>query len=94
MTLAEANTDVARMLPIWMNSWPSAPGANRRVLESWRIAPALRLAGTSPVDVLGTLAEAGIAASITPYREEHVRAGPSIVTSPDEVDRLLDALKT
>ncbi len=52
------------------------------------------VAGTSPVDVLGTLAEAGIAASITPYREEHVRAGPSIVTSPDEVDRLLDALKT
>jgi selenocysteine lyase/cysteine desulfurase len=50
--------------------------------------------GEAPPDVLGRLAEAGVDASITPYREEHVRVGASIVTFPDEVDHLLDALST
>jgi selenocysteine lyase/cysteine desulfurase len=48
--------------------------------------------GAAPLDVLGTLASAGVDASITPYREEHVRVGPSIVTSPEECDTLLQAL--
>jgi selenocysteine lyase/cysteine desulfurase len=48
--------------------------------------------GAAPPDVLGTLASAGVDASITPYREEHVRVGPSIVTSPEECDTLLEAL--
>jgi selenocysteine lyase/cysteine desulfurase len=45
--------------------------------------------GVDPPTVLGRLAEAGIAASITPYAEAHVRAGPSIVTDPDQVDTLV-----
>jgi selenocysteine lyase/cysteine desulfurase len=49
--------------------------------------------GSAPADVLGRLAGAGIAASITPYATEHVRAGPSIVTTPDEVDALVAALR-
>jgi selenocysteine lyase/cysteine desulfurase len=52
------------------------------------------VADTPPGDVVGRLADAGFDASITPYREEHVRVGPSIVTTPDEVDGLLDALRT
>ena len=48
--------------------------------------------GTPPEDVLGRLVAAGIDASITPYNEQHVRVGPGITTTPDEVDRLLDAL--
>ncbi|HZM40778.1 MAG TPA: aminotransferase class V-fold PLP-dependent enzyme [Acidimicrobiales bacterium] len=48
--------------------------------------------GSDPVDVVGRLAEAGIAASVTPYAAQHVRAGPSIVTTPDEVDALVAAL--
>jgi selenocysteine lyase/cysteine desulfurase len=48
--------------------------------------------GAAPPDVLGTLSSAGVDASITPYREEHVRVGPSIVTSPEECDTLLGAL--
>ena len=51
------------------------------------------VAGASAFDVVGRLAGQGIAASVTPYREEHVRVGPSIVTSPDEVDALLEALR-
>jgi selenocysteine lyase/cysteine desulfurase len=52
------------------------------------------VAGAPPADVVGRLAEAGYDASVTPYREEHVRVGPSIVTSPDEVEGLLQALRS
>jgi selenocysteine lyase/cysteine desulfurase len=48
--------------------------------------------GSGPGDMLGRLAGAGISASVTPYATEHVRAGPSIVTTPDEVDALVAAL--
>lgn len=50
------------------------------------------VAGSAPADVLGRLAAEGIDASITPYAEEHVRVGPGITTSPDEVDALVAAL--
>ncbi len=42
VTLAEADADVARMVPIWINSWSNGPGTNPRIYETWRIAPALR----------------------------------------------------
>ena len=42
MTIAQANADIARMIPIWMTSWPEAPGTSSRVYETWKIAPALR----------------------------------------------------
>jgi predicted permease len=42
ITIAQANADVARMVPIWMDSWSDGPGTNSRVYEPWKIAPALR----------------------------------------------------
>jgi len=42
MTIAQANADVARMVPIWMDSWSDGPGTSSRVYETWNIAPALR----------------------------------------------------
>ena len=42
VTIAQANADMARMVPIWMNSWSDGPGTNPRVYETWKIAPALR----------------------------------------------------
>jgi MacB-like periplasmic core domain len=42
ITIAQANTDVARMVPIWMDSWSDGPGTNSRVYESWKITPDLR----------------------------------------------------
>ena len=42
VTIAQANADIARMVPIWMSSWPDAPGTSSRVYETWKIAPALR----------------------------------------------------
>jgi predicted permease len=41
-TVTDANTDVARLVPIWMNSWPAAHGVNPRIYETFRITPALR----------------------------------------------------
>ena len=42
MTIADANADIARMVPIWMNAWPTITGGDSRVYEKWRISPALR----------------------------------------------------
>jgi predicted permease len=41
-TIAEASADIARLIPIWNNSWPAFPGVNPRIYESWKITPALR----------------------------------------------------
>jgi predicted permease len=39
-TVADAEADVARMLPIWLGAWPVPPGFDRAVFESARLAPA------------------------------------------------------
>ena len=41
VTLAQANADVGRMLPIWLKAWPAPPGLDRKVFETARISPAL-----------------------------------------------------
>ena len=41
-TIAEANADVARMLPIWMDSWTNGPGSNPHIYETWKITPMIR----------------------------------------------------
>ena len=42
VTIAEANADMARMLPIWMNSWSNGPGTNPHFYENWKITPSLQ----------------------------------------------------
>ena len=49
--------------------------------------------GAEPSAVVGRLSAAGFDTSVTPYADELVRAGPSIVTTPEEVDGLLAALQ-
>jgi predicted permease len=41
-TMAEANADLTRMLPIWMDSWSNGPGSNPHIYETWRITPMIR----------------------------------------------------
>ena len=41
-TIAEANADISRMLPIWMDSWSNGPGSNPHIYETWKIAPTIR----------------------------------------------------
>jgi predicted permease len=52
-TIDQASADVARMLPIWNQSWPAFPGVDRGVYERWRITPALR---PLKQDVVGNIA--------------------------------------
>src|ERR1700691_827622 len=41
-SIAQANADLARMLPIWMDSWSNGPGSNPHIYEGWRITPMIR----------------------------------------------------
>ena len=43
VTVADANADIARMLPIWLNAWPTPPNTpGRQEYEKWRITPAVQ----------------------------------------------------
>jgi predicted permease len=42
VTISEASADLATLVPVWMSSWPAAPGVNPRVYENWRIAPLIQ----------------------------------------------------
>jgi predicted permease len=41
-TIAQANADITRMLPIWMDSWSNGPGTNPHIFEKLRITPMIR----------------------------------------------------
>jgi hypothetical protein len=41
-----------------------------------------------------SLREQGVVASATPYRTSYTRLGPSIVTSPEEVDAAVAAVSS
>jgi predicted permease len=55
VAIAEANADMARMLPIWMESWSNGPGTNGHVYETWKITPMIR---PLKQEVLGNVGEA------------------------------------
>jgi putative ABC transport system permease protein len=42
VTIAEATADVARMVPIWMRSWPMVAGVDASIYETWQITPVIR----------------------------------------------------
>jgi predicted permease len=42
VTVEQANTDVARMLSIWVKAWPPAPGISRTLFENARFGPKLQ----------------------------------------------------
>jgi predicted permease len=43
VTIDEVEADVARMLPIWLDSWPAAPtGLTRDAIERWNLTPQIR----------------------------------------------------
>jgi predicted permease len=42
VTLAQANADLARLLPVWMDTWSNGPNTNGRWYENWKIRPTLR----------------------------------------------------
>ena len=42
VTIPQADADVARLIPVWMDSWSNGPGTNPHYYEIWRISPAFR----------------------------------------------------
>lgn len=58
ITIAQADADIARLLPIWQRSWPFAPGGaiipTSFYLDTWRLAPAIRPLKS---DVVGNIGE-------------------------------------
>jgi selenocysteine lyase/cysteine desulfurase len=52
----------------------------------------VELAGRNPFEAMEALGGQRISASVTPYREPYLRFGPSIVTTPDEVDEVIEAV--
>jgi predicted permease len=53
VTIAQADADIVRLLPIWQRSWPST-AHSRFYIDNWRIAPAVR-----PLkrDVIGSIGD-------------------------------------
>jgi predicted permease len=41
-SIAQADADIARMIPIWIDSWTNGPGTNPHFYDTWKITPALR----------------------------------------------------
>jgi predicted permease len=41
-TITEANADLTRMVPMWMDSWSDGHGHDGRIYETWKITPAIR----------------------------------------------------
>ena len=41
-TIPQADADVTRMLPVWMDSWTNGPKSNPHIYETWRITPLIR----------------------------------------------------
>jgi predicted permease len=42
VTVTQANADIKRLIPIWMDSWSNGPGTNPRFYENWKITPDIR----------------------------------------------------
>ena len=42
VTLAKARADIERMLPIWLDAWPTSPGLSKEEIANWRITTRLR----------------------------------------------------
>jgi len=53
----------------------------------------LDVAGRNPGELLAELRRRGVLASVTPYAEPYLRLGPSIVTSEDDVDAAVAAVR-
>jgi predicted permease len=41
VSLAQADADIARLIPVWMDSWSNGPGTNPHYYRVWRISPNL-----------------------------------------------------
>jgi predicted permease len=52
LTLAQADADIAHLVPVWMDSWSNGPGTNPHYYKVWQITPAFR---TMKAEVTGSV---------------------------------------
>lgn len=52
VTLAQADADIARLIPLWMDSWTNGPNTDPHWYEHWSITPAFR---TMKAEVTGNV---------------------------------------
>jgi predicted permease len=56
VTVADADSDIVRMLQIWMNSWTNGPGSDPHFYEKvWKVAPAIRSMKQEVIGNIGSL---------------------------------------
>jgi predicted permease len=55
VTLQRANTDVGRMLGMWLKAWPAPPGFERALFENARLAPDVKPLKEQVVGDIGTV---------------------------------------
>ena len=55
VTIAQANADLTRMLPIWMDSFSNGPGSPPHIYETWKITPMIR---PLKQEIVGNVSEA------------------------------------
>src|SRR6516162_210136 len=55
VTLQQANTDIARILGIWINAWPTPPGFARELFQNARFEPKLKPLKDEVVGDVGTV---------------------------------------
>jgi predicted permease len=54
IAISQANADLARLLPVWMDTWSNGPGSNGHWYENWKIRPTIR---SLKQQVLGTVGD-------------------------------------
>jgi len=55
VTLAQADGDLARLVPLWMDSWSNGPGTNSHSYAKWRITPNFRTLKLKVVGNIGSV---------------------------------------
>ena len=55
VTLAQADGDIARLVPLWMDSWSNGPGTNSHSYAKWRITPNFRTLKLKVVGNIGSV---------------------------------------
>jgi predicted permease len=55
VTLTQANADIARLIPAWMDSWTNGPGSNPHFYETWKITPNVRFLKQQVIGNVGSV---------------------------------------
>ncbi len=53
--LAQADADIARLVPVWMDMWTNGPGTNPHFYERWKITPNFRSLKQQVIGTVGSV---------------------------------------